>query len=135
MLALECPDRGMGLIRKCLIMFWSVMLCLAHLFVPSKKRIQRDCNTVQQSVPLLPIPVSSSPRADPKLTKLIAVAGIVAEPDDFVNFWKGLGDKEAERFTLVWETKELIALKNSMVNMILSQVRPLSFLYFYTSGG
>ena len=80
---------------------------------------------MQQSVPLLPIPVSSSPRADPKLTKLIAVAGIVAEPDDFVNFWKGLGDKEAERFTLVWETKELIALKNSMVNMILSQVRSL----------
>lgn len=79
---------------------------------------------------MLPIPVSAAPRADPKLAKTIAVAGIVADPDDFVNFWKGLADHGSERFTLVWETKELIALKNSMVNMIKDQVRKILLLQY-----
>ena len=76
----------------------------------------------QEAVPLLPIPVAAQPRADPKLSRTIAVAGWIAEPDDFVDLWRGLSSTDSERFSLVWETKELMELNNSIMNMLLSKV-------------
>lgn len=76
---------------------------------------------VQAAVPLLPIPVSSKPRPDPKLSRIIAVAGSIAAPDDFIDLWRGLSNVEAERFALVWETKELIELTNSIMSMLINQ--------------
>lgn len=73
-------------------------------------------------MPLLPIPVSPKPRADPKLSRTIVVAGCIAAPDDFVDLWRGLSSIGSERFSLVWETKELIALNKSITDMLLSQV-------------
>jgi hypothetical protein len=66
--------------------------------------------------------VSARPRADPKLSRTIAVAGWIASPPDFVDQWRGLSSADSERFTLVWETEELVALTNSMMNMILNEV-------------
>lgn len=83
---------------------------------------------MQETVPLLPIPVSSTPRPDPKLTRIIAVAGSVAAPDDFVDLWRGLCSVESERFALVWETQELIDLTNGIMNMLLNQVGSKSSL-------
>ena len=80
---------------------------------------------MQEAVRLLPIPVSSTPRPDPKLTRIIAVAGSVAAPDDFVNLWRGLSSVESERFALVWETQELIDLTNSIMDMLLNQASGL----------
>ena len=77
---------------------------------------------MQDAGPLLPIPVSTKPRADPKLVRTIAVAGWIAAPSDFVDQWRGLSTAGAERFTLVWESKELIALTRSLMDMILNQV-------------
>ncbi len=86
---------------------------------------------MQETVPLLPIPVSSTPRPDPKLTRIIAVAGSVAAPDDFVNLWRGLSSVESERFALVWETQELIDLTNSIMNMLINQARNFLILIIY----
>ena len=76
----------------------------------------------QEAIPLLPIPVAAKARADPKLSRTIAVAGWIAEPDDFVDLWRGLSSKDSERFSLVWETKELMELNNSIMDMLLSKV-------------
>lgn len=79
--------------------------------------------SVQEPVPLLPIPVSPKPRPDPKLSRTIAVAGSVAEPDDFIDLWRGLSSIGSERFALVWETKELIALNATIMDMLVSQAK------------
>ena len=75
----------------------------------------------QEKVALLPIPVSTNPRPDPKLSRTIAVAGSIAAPDDFVDLWRGLSSVQSERFALVWETQELIDLTNSIMNMLVNQ--------------
>ena len=77
---------------------------------------------MQELPALLPVPVPAKPRADPKLALTIAVAGWIAAPGDFEDVWRHLSTTEAERFTLVWETKELIQLNNSIMNMLLNQV-------------
>lgn len=77
---------------------------------------------LQTPVPLLPIPVAPKTPENPRLSKIIAVAGSVAAPDDFIDLWRGLSSADSERFCLVWETAELMALNSSIVNMLLSQV-------------
>jgi len=77
---------------------------------------------MQDAGPLLPIPAPAKPRADPKLARTIAVAGWIAARSDYVDQWGGLSSAGAERFTLVWESQELMALTRSMMDMILNQV-------------
>ena len=56
------------------------------------------------------------------MSLIIGVNGWVAKPDDFVNMWRHLGCAENERFTLVWETEELMRLNSSLVDFVKSQV-------------
>ncbi|KAK9789219.1 hypothetical protein WJX73_001120 [Symbiochloris irregularis] len=69
---------------------------------------------------LLPIPVSSQPKAAPRLSVVIGVAGWVSCKDDFVGVWQHAGDSDCERFALVWETEELIKLNSSLAQFALA---------------
>lgn len=72
---------------------------------------------------MLPVPGALAKQANPHMSLIIGVNGWVAKPDDFVDMWRHLGCAEHERFTLVWETEELIRLNTSLVDFVKSQVR------------
>lgn len=90
--------------------------------------MQRDSvqSTLQEegeASDLLPIPVSSLPRAAPRLSVVIGVAGWVTCPQDFVGVWQRLGSADCERFALVWETQELIKLNSGIARFVKALVR------------
>ncbi|KAL0031866.1 hypothetical protein WJX79_001617 [Trebouxia sp. C0005] len=72
--------------------------------------------------PLLPIPVATEKRPDPRLALTIGVAGWIADPKDFVDMWRPLGCADSERFALVWESEELKALNNTLFSFIKNKV-------------
>ena len=78
---------------------------------------------VQEDQPdLLPIPVSTLPKAAPRLSVVIGVAGWVTCADDFVGVWQHVGSSDCERFALVWETEELIELNSGIMKFVASLV-------------
>ncbi|KAL0054954.1 hypothetical protein WJX82_005086 [Trebouxia sp. C0006] len=75
-----------------------------------------------EAEPLLPIPVATEKRPDPRLALTIGVAGRIADPKDFVDIWRPLGCADSERFALVWESEELKALNNTLFSFVKNKV-------------
>ena len=81
---------------------------------------------MQEAKPdLLPIPVSAQPRAAPRLSVVIGVAGWVREREDYVGAWQRLSSADCERFALVWEMEELVKLNTSITKIAKALVRSL----------
>lgn len=50
----------------------------------------------------------------------IGIHGWVRHPQDFITLWGGLQPGDSQRFTLVWESAELIKLSSEMRDMLAS---------------
>lgn len=76
--------------------------------------------TTPREVPLLPVPLTLSPCAPPRLAVSIGIHGWVRHPQDFITLWGGLQPGDSQRFSLVWESAELIKLSTEMRDMLAS---------------
>eukprot|EP00891_Asterochloris_glomerata_P004921 jgi/Astpho2/4921/Aster-x1266 len=86
-------------------------------WLPWGRRTTEDKEAASEP-PLLPIPVTAQRRPDPRLALTVGVAGWIAKPSDFVDVWRPLAAADAERFCLVWETKELVALNKTLITFL-----------------
>lgn len=94
----------------------------ASSWLPSWAGGAKEPEKKAEQDPLLPIPVATEKRADPRLALTIGVAGWIANPSDFVDMWRPLGCADSERFALVWESEELKALNNTLFSFVKNKV-------------
>ncbi len=71
---------------------------------------------------LLTMPLTKRRRDDLKLSLVIGVNGWIANRADFLRLWKNLRPPDAEMYTLVWESKELIQLNYALTSFLTTQV-------------
>ena len=58
---------------------------------------------------------------DARLSVVICVNGWVGGRDDFVHMWRAVRAPDADRFAVVWETKELAAIHSALGDFITKQ--------------
>lgn len=71
---------------------------------------------------LLTMPISKRRSDDLRLSLVIGVNGWIANRADFLRLWKNLRPPDAEVYTLVWESKELIQLNYALTSFLTTQV-------------
>lgn len=71
---------------------------------------------------LLTMPLSKRRSDDLRLSLVIGVNGWIANRADFLRLWKNLRPPDAEVYTLVWESKELIQLNYALTSFLTTQV-------------
>ena len=71
---------------------------------------------------LLTMPLSKRRSDDLRLSLVIGVNGWIANRADFLRLWKNLRPPDAEVYTLIWESKELIQLNYALTSFLTTQV-------------
>ncbi|GAB4821221.1 hypothetical protein N2152v2_008267 [Parachlorella kessleri] len=70
---------------------------------------------------VLPVPLRIRSAGDVRLSALICVCGWITDPDDYVMEWEGIRWPDADMFSLVWESRELLALNSALGVLVAKQ--------------
>ncbi|BDA42345.1 probable transmembrane and coiled-coil domain-containing protein 4 at C-terminar half [Coccomyxa sp. Obi] len=89
--------------------------------------------------PLLLAPISPHSRTDDmRMSLTIGVNGWIGDRKDYLKIWASLKAPDSEVFTLVWESKELLALNNAIVSFMAQQayqeIAKFTLTHFFYTG-
>ncbi|KAK9909726.1 hypothetical protein WJX75_006627 [Coccomyxa subellipsoidea] len=113
---------------------------------PKKKRGGSDKDGIRwlwkpkfREPPLVPAPISPHSRTDDmRMSLTIGVNGWIGDRKDYLKIWATLKAPDSEVFTLVWESKELLALNNAIASFMAQQayqeIAKLTITHFFYTG-
>ncbi|CAL8467974.1 g7512 [Coccomyxa elongata] len=89
--------------------------------------------------PLLLAPISPHSRTDDmRMSLTIGVNGWIGDRKDYLKIWASLKAPDSEVFTLVWESKELLALNTAIVSFMAQQayqeIAKFTLTHFFYTG-